>query len=91
MPLAILGTRYSSGYRLLDAGYAIPVGLLLGAGGLALARSARRRNDRSLGRLGGESAIRWARIVGTAGVCFAVTCSISVGVYFFLQHVGNSS
>jgi hypothetical protein len=91
MPLAIVGTRYSNGYRLLDAGYAIPLGFLLGLGALVLARSARRRNERALGRLGGETTIRWARIIATTGICFAVTCSISLGVYAFLQHVGNSS
>jgi hypothetical protein len=90
MPLAIVGTRYSSAYRLLDAGYAIPLGLLLGAGGLWLASSANRRNERALGRLGGERTIRWARMAATTGICFAVTCLISVGVYAFLQHVGNS-
>ena len=91
MPLAILGTRYSSTYRLLDAGFAIPLGLLVGVGGLALARSARRRNERALGRLGGEPAIRWGRILATIGICLALTALISVGVYQFLQHVGSSS
>ena len=90
MPVAIVGTRYSGAYRLLDAGYAIPLGLLLGVGALVLARSARHRNERALGRLGGGATIRWARVVATTGICFAVTCLISVGVYAFLQHVGNS-
>jgi hypothetical protein len=91
MPLAILGTRYSAAYRLLDAGYAIPLGLVLGVGALVLARSARRRDERSLGRLGGQMAIRWGRILATTGICFALTSLISVAVYAFLQHVGNSN
>jgi hypothetical protein len=90
MPLAILGTRYSSSYRLVEAGYAIPAGLLVGASALALARSARRRNERALGRLGGETAIRWGRVLATVGICLALTAAISVGVYAFLQHVGSA-
>jgi len=91
MPLAILGTRYSSSYRLLDAGFAIPLGLLLGGSALALARSARHRNERALGRLGGGAAIRWGRILATTGICLALTALISVAVYQFLQHVGSSN
>jgi hypothetical protein len=90
MPLAILGTRYSATYRLVDAGFAIPVGVLIGIWAILLARSGRQRNERALGRLGGESAIRWGRLLGTAGICLAVTAAISVGVYEFLQHVGSS-
>ena len=91
MPLAIVGTRYSASYRLLDAGFAIPLGLVIGAAALVLARSARRRNERALGRLGGQIAIRWGRILATTGICFALTALIAVAVYAFLQHVGNSN
>jgi hypothetical protein len=89
MPLAILGTRYSSSYRLLDAGFAIPFGLAVGIASLSLARSARGRNERALGRLGGETAIRWGRILATVGICLALTALISVAVYEFLQYVGS--
>jgi hypothetical protein len=89
MPLAILGTRYSASYRLLDAGYAIPLGLLLGAAALVVARSARRRNERALGRLGGETAVRWGKTLAMIGICFALTATISVAVYAFLQYVGS--
>lgn len=91
MPLAILGTRYSSAYRLLDAGFAIPLGVALGVAALALARSARRRNERALGRLGGETAARWGRVLGTAGICLAGTALISVSVYWLLEYLGTRS
>ena len=91
MPLAIVGTRYSASYRLLDAGFAIPLGLATGVAALLVARSARRRNDRALGRLGGQTAIRWARILATTGICFALTALISVAVYGFLQYVGSTN
>ncbi|HZO49148.1 MAG TPA: hypothetical protein VFB26_03295 [Gaiellaceae bacterium] len=89
MPLAILGTRYSTAYRLLDAGFAIPLGLALGIAAVLLARSARRRNERALGRLGGEAAIRWGRILGTAGICLALTALVSVSVYGLLEYIGS--
>ena len=91
MPLAIVGTRYSSAYRLLDAGFAIPLGLVLGAVSLVLVRSARRRNERALGRLGGETAMRWGRVLATLGICLALTALISVGVYWFLQYQGSTT
>src|SRR5262249_2499419 len=85
MPLAILGTRYSSSYRLPDAGYAIPVGILIGVVSLLLVRSARGRNERALGRLGGGTAVRGGRAPGTPGICLPLTALISVGVYLFLK------
>ncbi len=89
MPLAILGTRYSSAYRLLDAGFAIPLGLALGVAAVLLARSARRRNERALGRLGGEAAIRFGRILGAVGICLALTALVSVSVYGLLVYIGS--
>ncbi|HXY17642.1 MAG TPA: hypothetical protein VEH79_05695 [Gaiellaceae bacterium] len=89
MPAAIVGTRFARAYRLLDAGYAIPLGLLLGFGALALARSARRRDDRALGRLGGRRAIRLGRVLAAIGVCLATTALISVGVYALLQYLAG--
>ena len=85
MPLAILATRYSSGYELSQAGYAIPFGVVTGVGALLLARSARHRDERALGRLGGGTAIRVGRILGTAGICLALTALISVVVYVYLR------
>ena len=90
MPLAILGTRIGHSLRLIDAGYAIPIGLALGAAALAAARAARRLDERSLGRLGGAKARLFGRVVGTAGICVALTALISVVVYQVLQHLARS-
>jgi len=89
MPAAIAGTRYAGAYRLLDAGYAIPLGVLLGVGALLLARSAAGRDERALGRLGGRRAIRLGRVLGTIGICFASTALISVAVYALLQYLAG--
>ena len=89
MPLAIVGTRYARSYKLLTAGYAIPLGLAFGVAALAAARAARRRDEQSLGRLGGTRAARFARIVGTLGICLALTALLSLGVYELLQYLAN--
>ena len=85
MPVAILATRYSSSYELSEAGWAIPLGVATGVGAVLLSRSARLHNERALGRLGGETALRLGRILGTAGICLALTALISVGVYLYLR------
>ena len=54
MPLAILATRYSASYKLLQAGFAIPVAVVLGALAIGLARGALRLDDMRLGRAGGR-------------------------------------
>jgi hypothetical protein len=89
MPLAIVGTRYAHSYKLLAAGYGIPLGLAFGIAALVAARAARRRNEQSLGRLGGTRAARFGRIVGTLGICLALTALLSLGVYELLQYLSN--
>ena len=89
LPLAIAGTRYARSYRLLDAGYAIPLGLGFGIAALVTGRTARRRNEQSLGRLGGTRAALFGRIVGTLGICLALTALLSLGVYELLQYLAS--
>jgi hypothetical protein len=89
MPLAIVGTRYGHSYTLLTAGYAIPFGLGFGIAALVAARDARRRDEQSLGRLGGMRTARYGRIIGTLGICLAVTALLSLGVYELLQYLAR--
>jgi hypothetical protein len=89
MPAAIAATRYLRSYELIHAGFAIPLGVALGVWAIGLSRSARRRNERALGRLGGERAARWGRILGAVGLCLALTALISVGVYGLLEYIGS--
>ena len=91
LPIAIAGTRYARSYRLLDAGYAIPLGLGLGIAALAAARAARRRDQQSLGRLGGMRVARFGRRVGALGICLALTGLLSVGVYQLLEYLAARS
>ena len=81
MPLAILGTRYSASYELLQAGFAIPVAAALGIAAIVLARKARKLEQVTLGRAGGAKRGRIGRILGTLGLCMAASAAIAVAVY----------
>ncbi|HEY7208219.1 MAG TPA: hypothetical protein VH416_08245 [Gaiellaceae bacterium] len=78
-----LAERYAN-VRLVDASWAIPVAFGLGLLAIALANLARTRIHMTVGRAGGESRARVARILGTLGICLALTASISVGFYELL-------
>jgi len=81
MPLAILGTRYSASYELLQSGFAIPVAAALGIAAIVLARKARKLEQVTLGRAGGAKRGRIGRILGTVGLCMAASAAIAVAVY----------
>lgn len=82
MPVAIFVTRYSSGYELLQAGFAIPVALAFGIAAVALARRAR---DLDLG--GSRTRGRAGRWLGVLGICMAASATIAVAVYELLVSV----
>jgi hypothetical protein len=66
VPVAVLLTRYSASYELLDSAYAIPGGAVLGLLALALARRARRESALLLGRASRrEDVARAGRVLGT--------------------------
>jgi hypothetical protein len=89
MPLAILATRYSDAYELIDSGFAIPVGLILGVLAIGLARGALRYDDLHLGRPGGRNAARVARGLGVLGVALAATGVVALAVYGLLTYLGE--
>ncbi|HEY7729909.1 MAG TPA: hypothetical protein VH950_03305 [Gaiellaceae bacterium] len=89
MPVAVLLTRYSESYDLLHAGFAIPLGMALGAAAVATARSARKLDERTLGRLGGARTATVGRVLGILGFCIATSAAIAVGVYELLEYVGS--
>ena len=89
MPVAIFLTRYFEQYELLDAAYAIPIGMALGVAAVALARRGRRRIERTLGRARGRRAAAIGRLLGLLGFCLAVTAAISVGTYALLTIVAE--
>jgi hypothetical protein len=87
MPAAVVASRAFEGYRLLDAGYAIPVGAALGVAAVALARRARLRIERTLGRAGGARTAVTGRLLGLLGFCLATSGAIAVATYAVLTVV----
>ena len=84
MPVAIFVARHVERYQLLDAAFAIPLGMALGVSAVALARRGRLRIERTLGRAGGRRAASVGRLLGLLGFCLATTAAISVGTYALL-------
>ena len=64
------------------AGEAI-AGTLLGLIAIVLARGARVKVERTLGRAG-EGAVRWGKWLGTIGLCLGLTAALSLAFYGLL-------
>jgi hypothetical protein len=81
IPVAILVTEQRADLRLLHAGFAVPVAFVLGVAGVRLARRARKRLQRTLGRAGGVVPARLGRVLSWLGVYLALIGAISLLVY----------
>jgi len=81
IPIAILVTHVRNDLRLLHAGVAVPVAFVLGIAAVLVARKARRRLERSLGRAGGAGSARAGRVLGWLGIYLALIGTISLVVY----------
>jgi hypothetical protein len=86
VPAAVAYTHYRN-IELLKAGWAVPPALVLGFAALLLARGARRRTERTIGRVGGRRVTRVGRLLGALGVYLAAAGALSVGVYELLNHL----
>ena len=84
VPGAIVASRQVGGIVLLDAAWAIPVAALCGVLALLFVRGARGRIRQTLERAGGVGRIRTAKILAIAGICFALSGSIAIGLYELL-------
>ena len=89
MPLAVALSNSLEGYELIDAAFAIPVGAALGVAAVALARRARLRIERTLGRTGGARTAAVGRLLGLLGFCLATSAAIAVGTYLLLTVVAD--
>jgi hypothetical protein len=87
IPAAIYVTDQRNDLRLIHAGVAVPVGFLLGLVAIMLARRARRRRERTLGRARGQAPARLGRIFGWVGVYLALIGAISLAVYYVEYHL----
>ena len=81
IPVAIVVTEQRGDLRLLHAGFAVPIAFVLGFAGIRLARRARRRLQRTLGRAGGVVPARLGRVLSWLGVYCALIGAISLLVY----------
>ena len=88
LPAAVAVTRYTR-FTLLEAGWAIPLAFVLGVLALQAGRAARRRTERTIGRVGGARATRIGRILGSLGVYVAVTAALALGVYELLNYLSG--
>jgi hypothetical protein len=81
IPVAIAVTEQRDDLRLVHAGVAVPVAFVLGFVGIRLARRARRRLERTIGRAGGAVPARIGRVLSWLGVYLALIGAISLLVY----------
>jgi hypothetical protein len=81
IPVSIVVTEAHQDLRLLHAGFAVPLAFVLGVAGIQLAKRARKRLERTIGRAGGVVPARMGRVFSWIGVYFALIGAISLLVY----------
>jgi hypothetical protein len=86
VPGAIAYTHYRN-VDLIKAGWAVVPGFVLGLIALALARGARKRSERTIGRVGGRAIMRLGSFLGALGVFIAAAGGIALGVYEILNQL----
>ncbi|HVA31794.1 MAG TPA: hypothetical protein VMU58_11050 [Gaiellaceae bacterium] len=84
VPAGVAVARQTAGISLLDAAYAIPVAALAGVSALLFARGAAGRIRQTLESAGGAGRVRLGRVLGVAGISFALSGSIAIGFYELL-------
>ena len=84
VPAAVVVSRRSSEFTLVDAAWAIPVAAAFGVAALLFARGARGRIRATLERARGRARARAARVLGVAGICLALSAAIAIGFYELL-------
>ncbi|TML15885.1 MAG: hypothetical protein E6G31_03135 [Actinobacteria bacterium] len=87
IPLGILITNYRNDLRLLHAGFAVPLAAVFGFVAIRLARRARRRLERTIGRARGAVPARLGRILGWLGLYFALIGAIALAFYYVEYHL----
>src|SRR5215471_16449155 len=80
VPAAIAVAHYR-GISLFHAAWSAIPAFLLGVVAIALSRAARRRTERTIGRVGGRRVTRIGRLLGALGIYLALAAALSLGVY----------
>ena len=89
LPAAVAVAETSELLRLIEASVAIPVALFLGVAAVVLARRARRRVERTLGRVGGSRLAGVGRALGMLGIALALAGSIAVAFDLVLRRIAE--
>jgi hypothetical protein len=84
VPVAVALSGQTGQVHLLDAVWAIPVGMALSLVALLFARGARGRIRQTLELAGGAGRLRAARWFAVLGICVTLAASIAVGFYELL-------
>lgn len=79
LPAAIVAAEVWGVISLIDAAAAIPIALVLGIVAVVLARKARQRATRTIGRVGGTRLALVGRLLGLLGIALACAGAIAVG------------
>ncbi len=85
LPVTIAIAELTNAFELVRAAFAIPVAFVLGIVALVLARGARTRIERTLGRVGGEGAARAGRLLGLLAILLGIAGGIALAFYYVLQ------
>jgi hypothetical protein len=86
LPAGVGIARYSD-VDLIQAGYAVGPAFVIGLAALLVARAARRRSERTIGRVGGERTARIGRVLGVLGIYLALAGALSLAVYEILDYL----
>jgi len=89
LPVAVYATRFSGAYELLDAGWAIPIAIVLGIVAVVLARRSRVQSAIALASSHGSRVAGVGRFLGILGLCMAAAALVALSVYGMLEYVGS--
>jgi hypothetical protein len=85
LPAAVALAELREAYDLAYAPAAAPASLLGGVVAVVLARRARVRTERTLGRVGGTATARLGRALGVLAILLALAAGVAVLTYVFLD------
>ena len=89
MPASVAAAEVWDVIRLIEASAAIPVAFVLGVAAVLLARGARERVRRTIGRVGGERVAAAGRALGAVGIALALSSTIALGFYLLLRRAAE--
>ena len=87
LPAGVAISKESRNVHLLDAGWALPVGGLLGLLAVVLGTRARREAEWTLGRIGGLGLARAGRALGVLAICIAIAGGIAIAYFEVLRRL----